>query len=85
MFDGLEHVNLYGVNSLQTLVKNNNLQILDIQSVIPELGVLNNHLNYDDPYLGDSNNFDSALDLFSDEQVLKFLLGYKLQVVIGSK
>jgi SAM-dependent methyltransferase len=85
MFDGLEHVNLYGVNSLKTLVNNNNLQILDIQSVIPELGVLNNHLNYDDPYQGGSNNFDSVLDLFSDEQVLKSLLGYKLQVVIGSK
>ena len=85
MFDGLEHVNLYGVNSLKTLVNNNNLQILDIQSVIPELGVLNNHLNYDDPYQGGSNNFDSILNLFSDEQVLKSLLGYKLQVVIGSK
>ena len=85
MFDGLEHVNLYGVNSLKTLVDNNNLEILDIQSVIPELGVLNNHLNYQDPYKGDSNNFNSVLNLFSDEQVLNSLLGYKLQVVIGCK
>ena len=85
MFDGLEHVNLYGVNSLTTLVKNNNLQILDIQSVIPELGVLNNHLSYEDPYQGDSNEFHSIFNLFSYEQVLKSLLGYKLQVVIGNK
>jgi 2-polyprenyl-3-methyl-5-hydroxy-6-metoxy-1,4-benzoquinol methylase len=85
MFDGLEHVNLYGVNSLKILVENNNLQILDIQSVIPELGVLNNHLSYDDPYQGNNNNFDSIFNLFSDEQVLKSLLGYKLQVVIGNK
>jgi 2-polyprenyl-3-methyl-5-hydroxy-6-metoxy-1,4-benzoquinol methylase len=85
MFDGLEHVNLYGVDSLKILVGNNDLQILDIQSVIPELGVLNNYLNYDDPYQGVGNNFSSVFDLFSDEQLLKSLLGYKLQVVIGKK
>ena len=83
MFDGLEHVNLYGVKSLTKLLENNDLKILDIQSVIPELGVLNNHLNYDDPYQGNSGNFSDIFDLFSDEQVLKSLLGYKLQVVIG--
>lgn len=85
MFDGLEHVNLYGVNSLKILVNNNGLEILDIQSVIPELGVLNNYLNYEDPYKGNCNNFNSVLDLFSDKQVLKSTLGYKLQVVIGYK
>ena len=67
MFDGLEHVNLYGVNSLKILVGSNDLQILDIQSVIPELGVLNNYLNYDDPYQGGGNNFSSVFELFSDE------------------
>lgn len=85
MFDGLEHVNLYSVKSLMKLAKNNGLSILDIQSVIPELGVLNNHLNYDDPYQGDNNNFSSIFDLFSDAEVLKSLLGYKLQVIIGRK
>ncbi len=85
MFDGLEHVNLYGVDSLKALVNNNNLEILDIQSVISELGVLNNHLSYDDPYQGGSNNFNSVFNLFSDEQVLQLNLGYKLQVVIGHK
>jgi 2-polyprenyl-3-methyl-5-hydroxy-6-metoxy-1,4-benzoquinol methylase len=85
MFDGLEHTNLYGIESLTKLVESNGLKILDIQSVIPELGVLNNYLSYDDPYKESNNNFGSVLDLFSDEQVLKSLLGYKLQVVIGDK
>jgi hypothetical protein len=85
MFDGLEHTNLYGIESITKLVESNGLKILDVQSVIPEMGVLNNYLNYDDPYKGSNNNFDSVLDLFSDEQVLKSLLGYKLQIVIGSK
>jgi len=83
MFDGLEHVNLFGVNSLKILLKNNNLQILDIQSVIPEIGVLNNYSCYGDPYKGSSNNFSSVFGLVSDEQILESLQGYKLQVIIG--
>ena len=39
----------------------------------------------DDSYQGGSNNFNSILNFFLDEQVLKSLLGYKLQVVIGGK
>jgi len=31
------------------------------------------------------NNFNSISNLFSNKQVLKSLLGYKLQVVIGNK
>ena len=83
MFDGLEHTNLYGVESLTKLVENNGLKILDIQSVIPEIGVLNNYLSYSDPYKGSSNNFSSVFGLVSDEQILESLQGYKLQVIIG--
>ena len=83
MFDGLEHTNLYGVMSLTKLVESNGLKILDITSVIPETGVLNNYLSYSDPYKGNSNNFDSAFGLVSDEQILESLQGYKLQVIIG--
>jgi SAM-dependent methyltransferase len=83
MFDGLEHVNLYGIESLTKLVERNGLKILDVKSVVPELGVLNNYLNYDDPYKGASNNFSSILNMVSDDQILKSLLGYKFQVVIG--
>ena len=83
MFDGLEHVNLYGVNSLTHLVKTSGLEILDIKSVIPELGVINNYLNYEHPYEGDSKSFKSFYNLFTDEDVLQSLLGYKLQVVLA--
>ena len=83
MFDGLEHVNLYGVNSLRVLVENCKLNILDIKSVIPELGVLNNYLNYEHPYTSAGDNFESVLNLSSDDEVLQSLLGYKLQVVLG--
>jgi len=83
MFDGLEHVNLYGVDSLKLLVENCKLNILDIKSVIPELGVLNNYLNYENPYTSAGDNFKSVFSLFSDEEILQSLLGYKLQVVLG--
>lgn len=83
MFDGLEHVNLYGAKTLAQLLEKNNLKILEIKSVIPEFGVLNNYMNYENAYYGQSQSGHDVLDFFSSDEVLDKLLGYKLQVVIG--
>ncbi|MEZ5379145.1 MAG: methyltransferase domain-containing protein [Acidimicrobiales bacterium] len=85
MFDGLEHTNLYGVASLARLVESKGLEILNIESVISEIGVMNNHLAYDGLYTGASDNFETLMDLVDARTVLDKLLGYKLQVVIGRK
>jgi 2-polyprenyl-3-methyl-5-hydroxy-6-metoxy-1,4-benzoquinol methylase len=86
MFDGLEHVNLYGIESLTKLVEASGMKILNIKSVISELSVLNNYLNYSDPYKKECN--DCCYDFSSiipEDKILDILQGYKLQVVIGRK
>ncbi|MBU2430945.1 MAG: class I SAM-dependent methyltransferase, partial [Proteobacteria bacterium] len=78
-----EHVNLYGVNTIKQLADKCGLKILDIQTVISEIGVINNYLNYEDPYLGSINNKINIPGLIDEAQLNERLMGYKLQVVLG--
>ena len=83
MFDGLEHVNIYGVNTITKLAQKCGLKILHIQSVISEIGVINNYLNYEDPYLGNTTNKTFIPNLIDDKELHDKLMGYKLQVTLG--
>ena len=85
MFDGLEHVNLYGVETIKKLALKCNLEVLDIKSVIGEIGVINNHLNYENPYLGNTKNKTSIPNIIDEEKLHENLQGYKLQVILGVK
>jgi SAM-dependent methyltransferase len=82
MFDGLEHVNLYGVATIKTLAESCGFEVCGFRSVIAEIGVINNYLNYDDPYLGNTKNREFIPDLLSETQIHERCLGYKLQVVL---
>lgn len=81
MFDGVEHVNLYSPNAIKVLCSRIGMEILHFETVIDELKVIQNHLSYDDPYLG---SFESQADLafLSSELVLGSYSGYKMQIVL---
>lgn len=83
MFDGLEHVNLYGVKTITKLAKKCGLKVLHLESVISEIGVLNNYLNYEHPYFGTTTNKEYIPNLIDEEALHQKLLGYKLQIVLG--
>ncbi|HIP36693.1 MAG TPA: class I SAM-dependent methyltransferase [Crocinitomix sp.] len=85
MFDGLEHVNLYGVSTIKKLSESCGLEVLNIQTVISEIGVINNYLNFEDPYLGNTTNKEFIPTLIDEETLHRNLQGYKLQVVLGVK
>lgn len=79
MFDGLEHINLFGAKQLELIGRACGFRLAKIESVIPETKVLNRYLSFQDPYLSDKNpDYLSRLEL-SDSFVLQNLLGYKLQ------
>jgi hypothetical protein len=84
MFDGLEHVNLYGVNTIKILAEKCGLEVLSLKTVISEIGVLNNYLNYEHPYFGSTTNKKFILNLIDEETLHKNLMGYKLQVILGA-
>ena len=85
MFDGLEHVNLYGVETIKKLAEKSGLEVLSLKTVISEIGVMNNYLNYEDPYLGGTTNKKFISNLIDEEEIHKSLQGYKLQVILGKK
>jgi len=85
MFDGLEHVNLYGVETIKMLAKKCGLEVLSLKTVISEIGVINNYLNYEDPYLGSTTNKEFIPNVIDEQQIHETLQGYKLQVILGKK
>ena len=85
MYDGLEHVNLYGVETIKKLALKCNLEVLNLKTVISEIGVINNYLNYENPYLGNTQNKEFIPNLIDEEKIHSTLQGYKLQVILGQK
>jgi len=85
MYDGLEHVNLYGVNTIKKLAHKCGLKVLSLKTVISEIGVINNYLNYENPYLGSTLNKEFVENVISDKEIHETLQGYKLQIILGQK
>lgn len=83
MFDGLEHTNLYNPKSIELLASNCDFNIVNIESVISEISVLNNYLDYKDPYFGESiYNSKQILNFIDEELIHQNFIGYKLQICL---
>lgn len=85
MFDGLEHVNLYGVETIKLLAQNCELKVLSLSTVISEIGVINNYLSYENPYFGSTTNKSFIPNLIDEKTIHEKLMGYKLQVILGKE
>eukprot|EP01156_Anaeramoeba_ignava_P017847 Anaeramoba_ignava/a90155_52.p2 GENE.a90155_52~~a90155_52.p2 ORF type:complete len:323 (-),score=-2.15 a90155_52:2987-3955(-) len=85
MYDGLEHVNLYGVETIKHLVDKCGLEVISLKTVISEIGVINNYLNYEDPYLGSTTNKEFIPNLIDEKKLHETLQGYKIQIILGRK
>lgn len=85
MFDGLEHVNLYGIDSLKMLCDRAGYEVVSYETVIAEIGVINNYLEYDDPYLGSSKNSKNILGAIDEGWIHDRKIGYKFQTCLRAK
>ena len=81
MFDGLEHVNLYNYATLLILAEKSGYSIESYETVISEIGVMNNYLAYKDPYLGSENLSRTVLNM-DEDMIHKNFLGYKFQACL---
>lgn len=82
MFDGLEHVNLYGRQSLEIVARRNGYEVVGFETVIAEIGVMNNYLDYDHPYLGGSRDMARFAGVLTADQIHAHGLGYKFQACL---
>ena len=82
MFNGYAHINLFGPDTITKILNEIGYKDIKIETVISEISVINNFLNYTDPYFGPSNDRHCILNSSIDSEFLsKNLMGYKLQVV----
>ena len=83
MFDGIEHTNLYNPKSIEKLIEFTNFKIKSINSVISEIAVMNNFLDYTDPYFGESQfSNNKFLNILDADTIHNNKIGYKLQVIL---
>jgi 2-polyprenyl-3-methyl-5-hydroxy-6-metoxy-1,4-benzoquinol methylase len=81
MFTGFGHINLFGPETLQKVLKKNGFTRIMMQTVISEISVINNYINFHDPYHGPSLEKENILGVIDIDTIHKKLLGYKLQAV----
>jgi len=82
MFDGIEHVNLYDPNTISLIAEKNGLNVLQIETVISEIPIIDNYLDYQDPYFGETKHSRKILGLIDEKTLHDNLLGYKMQVIL---
>jgi SAM-dependent methyltransferase len=85
VFDGLEHVNLYGRHNLLEVAGKAGYEVVKYETVISEVGVINNYLHYEDPYLGGVRDNKNVLGLLGEEWIFEHQLGYKYQACLRLK
>ncbi|PIU67066.1 MAG: hypothetical protein COS84_05130 [Armatimonadetes bacterium CG07_land_8_20_14_0_80_40_9] len=78
-FGGSSHVNFFNYKTLSRLLKEEGFETVDYETIVSELGTLNNYLNYEHPYLGKGGQI---LDFLTPEYIHKNLLGYKLLMTV---
>jgi len=82
MFHTLGHVSLYNPYTIELMAKKSGFRIVHMETVISEMAVLNNFLNYEDPYFGSEKSTNKLLGLISAEDIHAQKLGYKMQIVL---
>jgi 2-polyprenyl-3-methyl-5-hydroxy-6-metoxy-1,4-benzoquinol methylase len=60
-FGGHSHLNHFNVKSLETLLKSLDFEILEMETLLTELVTINNHLDFQDPYSGEAEDFSPTL------------------------
>jgi len=86
MYDGIEHLTLFGVRGIHKALDLSGLVPVSCETVISDSFPIANHLNYDNPYYPACNDTDyqnslNIITSFLDEKlILSQNLGYKIQV-----
>ena len=71
-FAGDSHVNFFNVDTLTRLLSDTGFMVRDAETVLTELGTINNYLNFEDPYFGEGR---TVLDVLTPGYIHEHLLG----------
>jgi len=54
VFAGHSHIQFFSIKTLSALLEKTGFDVLEYETIITEIGVIKNYLNFKDPYFGDS-------------------------------
>jgi uncharacterized protein (UPF0276 family)/2-polyprenyl-3-methyl-5-hydroxy-6-metoxy-1,4-benzoquinol methylase len=77
-FGGHSHVNHFNSATLTRLLNSAGFEILETETLITEIGAIHNHLDFQDPYLGQAA---PAVDFLTPKRIHDNLLGSKLLMI----
>lgn len=81
MFHGPSHLTMFSPNTLREFLSHRGFAIEHMSTFISEINVLDNYLQYQDPYLGDTTVRHPLFDVLDEETIHRNLLGYKLKTI----
>lgn len=77
-FAGYTHLNFFSLNVLKNFLVKNKFKVIHYETIFTEIETIKNFLNYQDPYLGETNN---KLNYFTPKFIHQNYLGSKLIMV----
>jgi 2-polyprenyl-3-methyl-5-hydroxy-6-metoxy-1,4-benzoquinol methylase len=77
-FSGDAHVNFFNAATLTRLLRDSGFDVCECETLITELGSINNHLSFEDPYFGGAG---TVLDYLTPQFIHDRLLGSRLLVI----
>jgi 2-polyprenyl-3-methyl-5-hydroxy-6-metoxy-1,4-benzoquinol methylase len=80
-FSGDVHINFFNGSTLNQLLEQVGFRVKECETLLTELGTINNYLSFEDPYFGEGS---SVLDFLTPEYMHDHKLGYQL-LVLGQK
>ncbi|MFC1828292.1 class I SAM-dependent methyltransferase [Thermodesulfobacteriota bacterium] len=85
VFEGWAHVSLFSVETLHRILEETGFRIEHSETIISEINIINNFINYQHPYQGDLRDATALFSLITEEDILKNKLGYKILTVALKK
>ncbi|RKX93182.1 MAG: hypothetical protein DRP84_08900, partial [Spirochaetes bacterium] len=78
VFAGHSHIQFFNIKTLSELFNKAKFEVLEYETIITEIGVIKNYLNYKDPYFGEGGD---SFDFLTPEFIYKNHLGRSLTMV----
>jgi hypothetical protein len=77
-FAGDSHVNFFNADTLEDLLGRCGFEVMECETFLTEIGTINNHLNFEDAYLGEAK---TVLEFLTPAYIHHNMLGSRLLVL----
>jgi SAM-dependent methyltransferase len=81
-FAGDSHINFFTAATLSKLLEDQGFDLLELETLITELGAIHNYLSFEDPYFGAAS---AAIDCITPEFIHEHLMGSRLFAIARRK